>query len=238
MDNINSVIIGAIIALIGTLITNLFAYKTSKNKEHMNFTRLKEHLRHEERMTENKFHHEIIMNNRETILVAAESILLVSNNLFRSTKNLTSNYPGVFWTGKKPSLQHNNSIDSYDGGFPDSLEIVYKIDKEWVASFEEFENVFEKNTIFIPEEIRFMLIEYKNMCKVIRDYYYGLYHGITNSDFNKKRSEYFEKNYLDRVDAPSKIVVSYYIDVENYKNKVVDKLSVYVNEKTNMYDNK
>ncbi|EIN1665943.1 hypothetical protein LOJ90_003007, partial [Enterococcus faecalis] len=188
------IILGAVIALFGTIVTNYFTMKKTRLQEEKNSDRFLKKLKAEEEIELKTFEHNIVMNNREHIPNAARDIVVEINQLFDSTEELVFNYPGTGYTGERPSILFSSTIDHLITGFPNSMEDIKELSNTWYHSNKKFKNVIFENSMFFPTELMNEIWEYEKYCSDIKDYFYGRYSSIkSEEEFSAKKNEYQEQ---------------------------------------------
>ncbi|EGO7986257.1 hypothetical protein FEW53_002384 [Enterococcus faecalis] len=234
------VILGAVIALIGTILTNNFMMKKTRLQEEKNSERFLEELDAKKELELNTFKHNIIMNNREHIPQAAKDVVLAINELFNCTENLVFNYPGTCHTGKQPSILFKSTIDNLLIGFPDSIEEIKELSNNWVYSNKNFNEVIFENSMFLSNEILDDVWKYEQHCKNIKDYFYGYYSEIIENEkeFNSKKNNYHKQvanyEFMSEVgiESPTDTVLSIYNTIKKSQSILVNKINTYQKQKT------
>ncbi|HDT8076439.1 TPA: hypothetical protein RD661_002810, partial [Enterococcus faecalis] len=168
MSESMGIILGAVIALIGTIVTNNFMMKKTRLQEEKISDRFLKKLKAEEEIELKTFEHNIVMNNREHIPNAARNIVVEINQLFDSTEELVFNYPGTGYTGERSSIVFSSTIDDLITGFPNSMEDIKELSNTWYHSNKRFKNVMFENSMFFPTELMNEIWEYEKNCSDIK----------------------------------------------------------------------
>ncbi|WP_339099757.1 hypothetical protein [Candidatus Enterococcus lemimoniae] len=239
MSEFYGIIAGAVIALIGTIVTNYFTIKKVKLQEEKNSERLFEKLKVKTDLEIKTFEHNILINNREHIPNATRVTLVAINELFDCTEELVLNYPGTCYTGAQPSFIFNSTIDNLITGFPNSREELIQLSNKWYYSHKNFTNVVVENSMYLSGSILSDIWEFEHDCKNIRDYFYARYSGIeSDEEFSSKKSEYQEQvdKYTfiqkDGVASPTHSVLNNYNIIKKSKSILVNKINNYQKQKT------
>lgn len=239
MSGFNSVIAGAGIALFGTVITNYFTLKMTKLREEKSSERLTIELDKKNELEIRTLEHNISMNNREFMLTATRSVLIVVNQLFDCTENLVFNYPGTMYAGTHPSFIFSNTIDKLITGFPNSIEEIVELSNSWYQVHKKFSNVIVENTIFLSSDLLSELKNFEIECKNIRDYFYGRYSGIEDrQQLELERAEYNDqvRNFCfvekDGITIPANSVLKIYDELAESKYNLTNHINEYLKQKT------
>lgn len=234
-----SIIVGAGIALFGTIITNYFNLKMTKLREEKSSERLIIELDKKNELKIRSFEHNVSMNNREFMPTITRSILIVVNQLFDCTEKLVLNYPGTTYTGTHPSFIFSNTIDKLITGFPNSIEEIVELSNSWYQAHKTFSNVIVENTIFLSNDILSDLNNFEIGCKNIRDYFYGRYSGIEDrQQFELEREEYNDqvRNFSfvekDGITTPAHSVLKIYDELVESRNNLTTHINEYLKRKT------
>lgn len=239
MSDFYGIIAGAVIALIGTVVTNYFSMKKTRLQEEKNSERLLEELKTRKDLEIKTFEHNLVMNNREHIPNATRDILIAINELFDCTEELVLNYPGTAYTGAQPSFIFSNTIDNLVTGFPNSREEIIELSKYWYHSHKKLNNVLVENSMFLSGDIISDIKNYEEHCRNVRDYFYARYSGIENEEeFRVKKNKYQEQvdEYAfvrkDGIASPTHSVLNSYNIIKKNKSILVNKINDYQKQKT------
>lgn len=240
MSDSRGIILGALIALVGTFISGMITYATTKFHEKKVIESVKMELEMKKELELRTFEHNILMSNREYIPKATISILTSMNQLFVCTEMLVRNYPGTSFTGTHPDFIFSSTIDSLVVGFPNSRKQLNILSKDWLMAYKNFNNVVDENTIFLSSHIQKDLSVFEIYCRNIRDYFYARYSGIENEeDFVRKKEEYNvqRKDFSFFINnsgysAPTHSVLDQYENLKESKKNAINSLSKYQKEKT------
>lgn len=239
MSESMGIILGAVIALIGTIVTNNFMMKKTRLQEEKISDRFLKKLKAEEEIELKTFEHKIVMNNREHIPNAARNIVVEINQLFDSTEELVFNYPGTGYTGERSSIVFSSTIDDLITGFPNSMEDIKELSNTWYHSNKRFKNVMFENSMFFPTELMNEIWEYEKNCSDIKDYFYGRYSSIkSEEEFSAQKNEYqkqvdtFVFIQKDGVASYTHNVLSIYNTIKKSRSVLVNKINMYHKQKT------
>ena len=173
MKDIISVLIGAIIALIGNYVTNRSTLRKAEVHEHNENKRAKSEIEFKDKLEQRDFDHQIILNNRERIPTSSKEIMTALITLYNSTEKFVANYPGTPYAGTHPSLLFTSTISHLNDGFPGSFSDLMIIDSNWNDANMSFDKVTSENALFISESIRVSLNTFEKECNSIRTYFYA-----------------------------------------------------------------
>ncbi|EOD4232138.1 hypothetical protein ACJQ41_002611 [Enterococcus faecalis] len=242
ISSIISVVVGAVISLIGSLTASFFSFRSNMIREEKTTERHVKELEAKMELEKLTFDHNVRLNNREYMLNSGKSIVMAINQLFDCTEELVCNYPGTCYTGEYPGFIFRNTIDNLSISFPNSREEISKLSKEWYQSHKNFNNVLLENSLFLSTEIMKDVTEYEACCINIRDYFYARFSEInSDEEFNLKRSEYLkQKAKLDTfilnngIAEPTHNVVACYKELKKRKSILINKINTYQKEKTEL----
>ncbi|EOL50376.1 hypothetical protein [Enterococcus caccae] len=242
MEN-DGVVIGAVIALVGTLITslatNFFMIKTTKLNNENRFRELKLEISRKSEADNKKNEHDILMNNREFITKSIQNMSKCMNILYNTTERLVANYPGTPYTGTHPDLLFKNTISNLSAGFPISIDELNRLDEEWGKAYKNFDDALIENRIFLSKDVNDRFIEFQKNCYNIKTYFYGRFAGVNSDiDLEKYRVEYNnqvqEQVFLssEGLGSPTKKVLDLYDKLNDSRTKVVSSIQEYEQKKT------
>lgn len=239
MSNILGIIIGALIALLGTGLTGYLSFKGINKNIESNISIEESKLDSQERLVDKQFNNDIIKNNRDFLPKAGQTIIHSMNQLYDKTQVMVMNYPGILRTGRKPDLLFRNTIDNLSSGFPNSFEELKSIDEDWRKSYKGFENIISENNIFITSELYQELIGFSKVSYDIKSYFYGFYGDVSDkqellSAINKFNKIYPDGELITSEKANQYYVLNYFEDLENRKKEIIKNLGNYMKDATNI----
>lgn len=237
MLNILGILVGAVIALLGTGLTGYLSFKGINKSIESNMSIEKSKLDSQEKLIDRQFNNDIIKNNRDFLPKAGQTIIYSMNQLYDKTQVMVMNYPGILRTGREPDLLFRNTIDKLSSGFPNSFEELKSIDEEWRTSYKSFENIISENSIFIPTQLYKDLIKFSKTSYEIKTYFYGFYGEISDDQkllnaINKFNNTYPDDKPIFSKNSYQDSVFKYFEDLERQKIKIINDLGEHIKKAT------
>ncbi|WOY89002.1 hypothetical protein R7892_10020 [Ligilactobacillus murinus] len=240
-SNFYTTVIGACKRVMSGIVTGHYAFSGTKLHEEKTSERLMKELEAKIDLENRTFQHKIILNNRKYIPNATRAILKAINQLFVCTKKLVVNYPGTGQTGTHPDFIFSDPISDKVAGFPNSRDEIFELSGNWIKAREKINSTLSENSAFLPEEIRNDILKYIDCCADIKNYFYGYYVRIkSEEDFEREKAEYKEQiQKLEFVREKVKTertyhVLSNYDDLQKLKSDLINKISCYQMQKTEL----